>query len=185
MRLLAVVVGLLVLARAGTALAVCGDAILEPPDEQCDGGDCCSPTTCQFEPGGTACRASAGPCDVAETCTGSDAACPVDAKSTGECRPAGGDCDVAESCDGVADDCPTDAFRPSTFPCRAALGVCDAAETCTGSDPACPLDGKSTAECRASVGVCDVGESCDGVGDDCPADGFVAASTPCRAAAGV
>ena len=45
--------------------------------------------------------ASAGVCDPAETCTGSSAACPADAKSTAVCRASAGVCDVAENCDGV------------------------------------------------------------------------------------
>ena len=174
-------------------------------------GDCCS-STCQFELAGSACpddlnpcttdlcdesgtcvhapgnpgalcRAAAGQCDVAETCTGSDANCPADAKSTAPCRPAAGICDVAESCDGVSDDCPPDAFEPATTVCRPSAGVCDVAENCTGTDAACPVDGKSTAECRSSAGVCDVAEMCDGVGNDCPPDVHLTSAVICRPSA--
>jgi cysteine-rich repeat protein len=121
---------------------------------------------------------------VAESCTGSAAACPADAKSTAQCRASAGSCDVAESCDGVGDDCPADAFVPASVECRAAAGVCDAAESCTGTGAACPADAKSTAQCRASAGSCDVAESCDGVGDACPADAFAPASVECRPSTG-
>src|SRR5207244_9248804 len=63
-----------------------------------------------FMSSGTVCRASAGVCDVAETCTGSSATCP------------------------------TDAFLPSSTVCRASTTACDAAENCTGSSAACPAD---------------------------------------------
>src|SRR3989441_1989079 len=59
----------------------CGDGVLDP-DEQCDDGnredgDCCS-SSCQLEPATTVCRPAAGPCDVAELCTGSSPICPAD-----------------------------------------------------------------------------------------------------------
>jgi hypothetical protein len=63
-----------------------------------------------FVAAGTECRGAAGVCDLAEACTGSDAACPADAKSTTECRGAAGICDLAETCDGAGNDCPADAF---------------------------------------------------------------------------
>ena len=136
---------------------LCGNGILDP-GEQCDDGnttdgDCCS-SACQFESSAVVCRASAGPCDVAEHCTGSSATCPADG------------------------------FQPSTFGCRASAGPCDLAEFCTGSSATCPADAKSTAVCRASAGVCDPAESCDGVNDTCPADALAPPSQVCRPAAG-
>ena len=63
--------------------------------EQCDLGgangaasSCCT-THLQFRPRGQVCRASAGVCDLPETCTGSSATCPADAKSTAPCRAVG------------------------------------------------------------------------------------------------
>src|SRR5439155_440589 len=91
---------------------------------------------------GTVCRASAGVCDPAETCTGASPACPADAKSPAGtvCRASAGVCDIAETCDGTSNACPADAFQPSSTVCRAAAGDCDAAETCTGSGATCPAD---------------------------------------------
>jgi cysteine-rich repeat protein len=118
----------------------------------CDGGG-----TCVHAAGnaGTLCRAAVGQCDLAETCTGIDTDCPVDAKSTAPCRPAAGICDVAELCDGVSDDCPPDLAQPDGTPCDDgdACTQTDACETgtCTGTDPVVctPLD-----QCHAA-GTCD------------------------------
>ena len=70
----------------------CGNGVTEP-GEQCDdgnlaNGDCCS-ATCLFEAAGTPCRAAAGVCDLAETCTGTSGTCPADGKSTAVCRAVG------------------------------------------------------------------------------------------------
>jgi hypothetical protein len=150
---------------------------------------CCLPDGSGFQPATTICRPSAGVCDVAESCTGTSADCPADAKqpATTICRASAGICDAAESCDGVAAACPADGFAAATTICRASAGVCDVAESCTGTGAACPADGfaASTTICRASAGVCDVAESCTGTGAACPADAFVAATTTCRASAGV
>jgi len=118
------------------------------------------------------CRPAAGVCDLAETCTGTSAACPADAKSTAVCRPAAGVCDVTESCDGVHDTCPADAAQPAGTVCRPAAGACDLAETCDGSSVACPPDAFQPAAttCRASTGACDPAEQCSGTSASCPAD---------------
>jgi hypothetical protein len=129
---------------------------------------------------------SAGPCDVAENCSGSAAACPADGLASAEtiCRTAAGVCDVAESCTGAAVECPPDTFASALTVCRPSAGVCDAAESCSGAAAACPVDGFASAAtaCRASAGVCDLAEACDGMSSDCPSD---AKSTDvCRADAG-
>ena len=90
------------------------------------------------------CRASAGACDLAESCSGSSGLCPTDAKSTAVCRAATDVCDAAESCDGVNDACPPDAFAPSGTVCRPAGPGCDVAETCTGSSASCPPNPPNT-----------------------------------------
>src|SRR5438132_984060 len=173
---------------AAIAGACCGNGVIDPGEDCDDGnqvnGDCCS-SNCQFEPATTLCRPAAGPCDVADFCTGTSAACPSDAKKKSVCRAAAGPCDVAERCDGTHDTCPADAFKSADTECRAAAGVCDTAESCTGTDTSCPADVKKTADlCRPAAGPCDVDERCDGTHDACPADGFQAAGMVCRAAAG-
>ena len=170
--------------------AVCGNGTTES-GEQCDQGltngtpgSCCT-ASCQFVSAGTQCRASAGLCDVAETCTGSSPTCPANgfAPSTTVCRSAAGLCDVPETCTGSSAACPANGFASSSTVCRPSAGLCDVAETCTGTGAACPADGKSTGLCRAAAGVCDLPEFCDGVGNDCPPD--AKSASVCRGAAGV
>src|SRR5207237_1626351 len=103
-----------------------------------------------FKPATVECRAAAGACDVAESCTGMGAACPIDLKSTAICRPAAGECDAAETCDGVSNDCPADAFQPSTVVCRPSAKPCDAAENCTGSRDSSPGRGPARGGARVT-----------------------------------
>ena len=166
----------------------CGNGYLTI-DEECDDGntdpgDCCSPT-CEYESAATECRASAGACDIAETCTGASADCPADAYQPGstECRAAAGVCDIAEACTGASADCPADAYQPGSTECRASAGICDVAETCTGAGADCPADAFEpvTTECRAAAGVCDAPDYCDGASAACPADAKL--TTECRPSA--
>src|SRR5207249_5849165 len=91
-----------------------------------------------FQAASHTCRASAGQCDVAETCTGASGACPVDgfASASTSCTGAsqGGACDndAADHCLGTSDSC-VDVFRAASVTCRASAGQCDVAETCTGT----------------------------------------------------
>jgi len=107
--------------------------------------DICNGSICSSVAGnaGTVCRAAAGVCDVAETCTGSAMACPADSfvSSATVCRAAAGVCDQAESCTGNAAACPADALKASGTVCRAAANQCDVIETCSGLSNACPVDG--------------------------------------------
>src|SRR2546428_3362776 len=102
------------------ATAVCGDGFVDP-GESCDLGasnglttTCCT-TLCEYRGVGFTCRPATAVCDVAETCTGTDANCPADGfkASDVQCRSAVGDCDMPETCSGSGPDCPTDAFRPA------------------------------------------------------------------------
>ena len=173
-----------------TLVSLCGNGTLDA-GEQCDdgnlvGGDCCS-GTCQFESSSTVCRPSAGPCDVAENCTGSSGSCPANGfvSSSTVCRPSAGPCDVAENCTGSSAACPADGFASPSTVCRAAAGPCDVAETCTGAGAACPADAKSHAVCRGAADLCDAVEVCDGVSNACPADAVRPAGSICRLASGV
>jgi len=125
---------------------ICGDGILSG-GETCDlgatngtAGACCT-ASCTLVPADTTCRPSAGACDIAESCTGTNAECPSDTKSTAVCRPSAGVCDVTESCDGVNNACPSDAFASAATVCRPSADQCDAAESCTGSSASCSAHG--------------------------------------------
>ncbi|MEM7609309.1 MAG: hypothetical protein AAF411_28505, partial [Myxococcota bacterium] len=151
-----------------------------------DGTPSCEATG--FVAAGTECRAAAGPCDVAESCTGSAGACPADGfvGAGSECRASAGVCDAAETCLGDGPACPADAFSAAGTECRTSAGPCDVPETCTGSGASCPLDAFAPGSliCRGQNGVCDVAESCTGSSAACPSDGFAPGSTECRASAG-
>ncbi len=128
---------------------------------------------------GTLCgNAPLGACDVQDTCQSGVCVDNLISNGI-ECRPSAGDCDVAEQCTGSNPDCPTDGYLSGAVECRASAGICDVADFCTGSDASCPTDVKSTSLCRASVGDCDVAESCDGINNDCPNDVFEPDGTFC------
>ena len=95
--------------------SLCGNGAVDP-GEQCDlgaalngtPGVCCT-GTCAFRSAGEECRPAADPCDIAETCGGSGAACPADArKNVGDVcddgDPATGisSCNSSGACTGVA-----------------------------------------------------------------------------------
>src|SRR5436309_9578923 len=69
--------------------------------DQCNG----TSTSCQHPAGnaGAVCRAAAGPCDVAETCTGASPTCPADAflPSSRACRAAAAPSHLAAACPGA------------------------------------------------------------------------------------
>src|SRR5206468_956741 len=79
------------------------------------------------------------------------------AASTTVCRASAGVCDPAESCTGTSTACPGNTFAPSTTVCRGSAGVCDLTDSCTGTSAACPADAfaSSSTVCRASSGVPD------------------------------
>src|SRR5207244_2163983 len=135
---------------------------------------------------GTVCRASAGICDAAETCTGTNAACPPDAvqPSTIICRAAAGECDLAESCTGSSAVCPSDAKKSAGTACPDDGNPCTT-DTCDGTNVTCQHPaGNAGATCRASAGVCDVAETCTGTSTTCPADGLAPSTAQCRSSAG-
>ena len=54
------------------------------------------------------------------------------------CRPSAGNCDIAESCTGSSADCPIDIFSGSSTICSTAVGLCSVDAHCTGSSANCP-----------------------------------------------
>ncbi len=161
----------------------------------CSGPGAWAGPTCTHPAGnaGQTCRAAASECDLAETCTGTTAACPTDAVkgNTVACTDDGNAC-TTDLCNGLATSpaCVHAAGNGGTV-CRAAAGLCDAPDLCTGTSSACPADAKRPTSyvCRAAVPptgtdttTCDADEKCDGTNDNCPADAFKTATTSCRAA---
>lgn len=141
----------------------------------CVDGVCCD-AACGG--GGSDCQA----CAAALT-GGTDGVCTVFASGS-VCRASAGACDVAETCDGVETACPADSVAPPSTVCRAAAGACDVAEACDGATPACPIDdfvGTGTT-CRPAVSACDVAEICSGASAACPPDAFAPATTACGGA---
>src|SRR4030042_1014033 len=92
----------------------------------CSVGICNSTGKCQISYNSTTnlCRASAGECDIAEYCSGSNAVCPANGfrPNTYTCRASAGECDIAEYCSGSNAACPANGFRPNTYTCRASGG---------------------------------------------------------------
>jgi RHS repeat-associated protein len=120
---------------------------------QVDDSNPCTVDSCdavagvQHVPGnaGTLCRASTGGCDVAETCTGSSAACPADAF-----KPNGTSCDDGKSCT-TGDVCTS--------------GVCGGTVSCAAKDDchtdgACNTLGACTDPVKSDGTMCDDGNPC-------------------------
>ena len=147
--------------------AECSDACNEATD------DC-------FVAAGTACTDDGNVC-TDDACDGAGACVHPAGNAGTTCRAAAGACDVAETCSGVGSSCPADVLKPAGATCRPVAGLCDVAEQCSGASAACPVDAFVAAgtECRASAGQCDVAESCTGSAAACPVNGFVPNGTSC------
>jgi hypothetical protein len=148
----------------------------------CDGATGTCPPD-QYLAAMTTCRASAGPCDVAEYCSGLSDVCPSDLfnASTVTCRPAAGPCDVPEKCSGAGATCPSDEFVAESTVCRPEAGACDLLDYCSGWSADCPEDVRDLGEvCREAAGPCDVPEFCSGTSPACPNDALAQQGTPCQ-----
>ncbi|HEX8825117.1 MAG TPA: choice-of-anchor A family protein, partial [Archangium sp.] len=111
---------------------------------QCASGQCVDGVCCN-----SACDGECDACDLA----GLKGTCSM-VSSEVKCRASGGDCDVAEYCTGAEAACPADAVVDAGTSCRAASGICDVAEVCDGSSKTCPLDGHipNGTSCGTSTG---------------------------------
>ncbi|TNF32421.1 MAG: hypothetical protein EP329_10250 [Deltaproteobacteria bacterium] len=123
------------------------------------------------------CADDADPCTV-KTCTAGVCG-QEPGNAGAECRAAVDACDVAESCDGLSAGCPVDAFAGAGTACGDATETtCDHADTCDGAGACLDNLEPDTTVCRADAGDCDVAETCDGLGA-CPADAFEPGGTAC------
>jgi PKD repeat protein len=104
-----------------SAQGLCGNGQIDP-GEACDGGACCT-GTCQFAASGTVCRPAAGMCDVAETCSGTSAACPPDASAPDGTACSDGIACTTDVC--VSGVCVSTSNCPTGDTCNATTGACD------------------------------------------------------------
>jgi hypothetical protein len=137
----------------------CGNGVLDP-SEQCDHalpGDCCNPTTCQFESAGTACApdgtictddvcdgaglcqhlSNTAPCDDGNQCTTDQCAggaCVGTPKATGTACDDGDSCTTADACD-ASGTCLGGPALVCDPPCG--TGVCDPAFGCVADVGSC------------------------------------------------
>ena len=105
--------------NGGTCTAELAQGIACTADNQCGSGSCLDGVCCDAACGDndtSDCQA----CTAALT-GGTDGTCaPISAGT--ECRASAGSCDVAESCDGATPTCPEDVLEPAGTECRAATG---------------------------------------------------------------
>ena len=147
----------------------------------CQGARTCAAGVCGFNPAPstTQCRASTGPCDPAEFCSGSSLTCPDDAKTPTGQR---GECGTDQVCCGNV--CTT---LGTLTNCTTCGDVCDPNKICGGGGCTCPNLTCGSACCAAGQvciggacrsragdgGTCDSGET-----SDCAA-GLVCCGTTC------
>jgi len=156
-----------------TELVVRGGTCVTSAD--CDTGYCEDGTCCMTSCGGAGdCRV----CSIAAG--GTDDGICVIAASGSTCRASAGSCDIPETCDGTSDACPANAYVDAGVPCAAAScvkGVVTPSATCTGSSPDCPTS--ASVSCAPYLCDADGGclSTCT-TDDDCVA-GFVCVLGQC------
>lgn len=154
-------------------------------------GTCCT-SQCTFVASSQVCRAaltgSNGTCDVAEYCTGTSPACPVDGYATagstcGSSTQVG--CRDFSRCLGNSTVCPAPLPLVQGTVCNAG-GACSSASYCDGTSLLCPAQFfyNSSVVCRASAGSCDIPEYCTGSSSSCPFDSKQPNGLVCRGVAG-
>ncbi len=138
-----------------------------------------------FEPSSTVCRAAAGVCDVAESCTGSGADCPArrlrrSRHAVPRRAPASATSPRAARARSAA--CPADRVRSdgTHVPRRGGRLRRQPRAATASATAARPTRAVERQRCRPRAGVCDVAEACNGVERACPADAFASSGTPCR-----
>jgi cysteine-rich repeat protein len=140
----------------------CGDGSVDSGESCDDGntaaGDCCSPA-CSFESTTTVCRAAAGICDAAETCTGTSTVCPANqfkSPST-PCTDDGNGC-TNDLCNGSG----LCTHPSNSAPCNDGI-FCNGPDTCNGGT--CNLHAGNP--CPGPDGDNDCSETCNESLDNC------------------
>ena len=140
------------------AIPGCGDGIVQP-GEDCDPGaqttgSCCD-ATCHFATAGTTCRPAAGPCDVAEVCSGTDGSCPADVAAA-DGTPCGSS--LAPCADQVCESASCTVERHDGAGCLIGgacfvAGSADPSDSCQRCDPSAAADAWSPVRDPDSAGV--------------------------------
>jgi GH25 family lysozyme M1 (1,4-beta-N-acetylmuramidase)/predicted alpha/beta superfamily hydrolase len=126
----------------------------------CTAGDTCRAGTCA---GGAPLSCDDGNLCTVDTCNPSSGCVNTPGNAGAVCRASAGVCDVSESCDGVHNTCPADGFQSAATVCRPATAQCDVAETCTGMSAACPADALASNGTSCSDGnACTLADTCQG-----------------------
>lgn len=171
-------------AAVGLPHPYCGDGVVEAC-EQCDEGtdngtaaSCCT-AGCTLRVAGAECRPSIGPCDVAESCTGSAGSCPPQDDQDGdgmgdECDPCPLDFANDADHDGICaptDNCPSAANADQAD--GDTDGVGDLCDNCPSSANAGQTDsdvdsrGDACDNCAAVANASQDDHDRDGAGDAC------------------
>jgi hypothetical protein len=179
-------------------------------DDHCDGVSDACPTDAK-KPVGTACADDGLPCtsDVCSG-TGNTCTHPPGNAGT-VCRATAGACDVAETCDGANSTCPQNQYAPASTICVAtscSAGKQTSASSCTGSSVSCPAaktqgcglyacgataclttcskDGDCALTAFCNAGVCQSkranGVSCKNLGNSACTSGFCVDGVCCNSA---
>ena len=101
--------------------------------------------------------------------------------NTFTCRPSAGPCDVAEACTGTSSTCPADAVAANGVVCLASTGVCAPADTCDGLTTGCTaVYAPNTTACNDG-NACTLGDTCSGTGSCLPGTGTLTCNdqNPC------
>jgi hypothetical protein len=194
---------------ACVATESCGDGIVNDA-EACDAGAnngmpgyCCT-GSCTFVSSSTECRAAAGECDAAETCTGSNALCPADVFQPLSTVCTTAPPNAANHCNGLGN-C---VCNPSTESCSDNTGYDGLDNNCDGivdlncnsycdqdgdgytTHWICTLMGKTLGDCDDNNANINPGETelCNGIDDNCDGnfdETFTDLGTSCTVGLGV
>src|SRR5207244_11371752 len=93
------------------------------PAETCTGSSTACPADAKT-PSGTACTADSNPCTLDQCDGSSGACQHPAGNAGAVCRASAGVCDRAESCTGASTVCPADPFQPQGTPCTSDGNPC-------------------------------------------------------------
>jgi hypothetical protein len=148
------------------------------PNQPCSPGACANGTcnsqgtvcnVTSFKPSMTVCRPAAGPCDTAESCTGTSANCPADLKMPANSSPAAcndNNACTADFCDGTSNACQHSATNEGVSCGTAPAGECTAPPVCSAGQ--CIPQFKAAGTACADDGNTCTFDLCDGASPTAP-----------------